>query len=258
MPTEGQTGTAPDGTRVVWRNGRAVPLDAPGRVAKLSAPLQRDEIGDIENIQGAVGMNGMLDRTGEQIDRGELKLGPLQNVISQTRNAVGLSDQSSRNFASFRSNLEKLRNDSLRLNKGVQTEGDAQRAWNELFTNLNDENLVQQRLNEIEAINQRAIANRQQVITARRQAQGVAPSDTSTYARGTREQPIDLTNGGSRAGLAPGVYYRGPDKKLRRNENGDAGNPIVDERPAKKTGGKVKTSAVRAMSDDDLKRQLGL
>lgn len=197
---------------------------------KLSAPLQRDELADVENIQAAVGMNGMLDKTAAQLEDERLQLGPVRNLVSQGRNFLGMSDDVSRNFASFKSNLEKLRNDSLRLNKGVQTEGDAQRAWNELFTNLNDQNLVKQRLSEIEAINQRAIANRQQVIQARRQNQNVPAVDVNIYAQGSRNQPVDLSRGESRSNLAPGTYYTDPYKNLRRNENGDAGNPKIDPR----------------------------
>ena len=69
---------------------------------------------------------------------------------------MGKSDDVSRNYGTFKTSLEKMRNDSLRLNKGVQTEGDAVRAWNELFENLNDEQYVLQRLKEIQKTNARA------------------------------------------------------------------------------------------------------
>jgi hypothetical protein len=207
------------------RRGVAVP-----NTAKLNAPLQRDEIADIEGMQTAIGTNGMLDRTAGQLDSGDLDLGPVRNFVSQARNKLGMSDQSSRNFASFRSNLEKLRNDSLRLNKGVQTEGDAQRAWNELFTNLNDEALVKQRLAEIQDINARAVANRKQTIQARRSAQNVPAADVNALSAGGRGNPVDLSHGESRNALAPGLYYKDPYGNTRRNENGDRGNPKIDPR----------------------------
>lgn len=97
-----------------------------------------------------------------QVESGELKLGPVSNLVGQGLNMAGMSTQNSRNLATFKATLEKLRNDSLRLNKGVQTEGDAQRAWNELFATINDPELVKQRLTEIEAINDRA-ANLQEL-----------------------------------------------------------------------------------------------
>lgn len=122
-----------------------------------------------------------LDALEKQIDSGALKLGPVDNRIAQARNFLGASTQESKNFASFQSTLEKMRNDSLRLNKGVQTEGDAQRAWNELFANINDPGVVKQRLQEIKAINSRAANLHQMNVENIRANFGVEPLDTSGY-----------------------------------------------------------------------------
>lgn len=208
---------------------------------KLATPLQRDEIAEAKEIQAAVGMSGMLDRTNDQLSNGSLELGPVRNLQSRMQNFFGQSDAPSRNYASFKSNLEKLRNDSLRLNKGVQTEGDAQRAWNELFTNLNDEALVKQRLAEIDAINQRAVADRTRTMQFRRQAQGVGPIDTNVFTLGSRQNPHDLSGGQPRESIAPGAYYRDPWKNVRRNDNGSRGNPKID--PA--TGRQIKEAPAR-------------
>jgi hypothetical protein len=116
----------------------------------------------------------------KQIDSGKLSFGPISNAINQGRNMAGLSNEESRNFSSFKSNLEKLRNDSLRLNKGVQTDGDAQRAWNELFQNINDTKLVSQRLNEIKAINARAVDLRKREVEDVRNNYKQAPYDFGT------------------------------------------------------------------------------
>lgn len=43
----------------------------------------------------------------------------------------------------------------------------------------------------------------------------------------TKENPIDLSSGGSRQPVPRGAYYRDPQGNIRRNDNGDAGNPIV-------------------------------
>lgn len=224
QPQDGQTAiNRTTGERAVYQNGVWVKIGN----NKLNPGLQKEEDADIGAIQGAVGMNGMLDKTAGQIQDGGLNLGLVQNTMARLKNFVGASDESSRNFASFRANLEKLRNDSLRLNKGVQTEGDAQRAWNELFTNLNDKDLVMQRLNEIEAINERAIANRRQVIENRRSSQNVGPANPNIF-RGSRSNPIDLSKGQSRNVLAPGTFYNDPYGNLRRNDNGDRGNPKID------------------------------
>ena len=110
----------------------------------------------VDAIGTASGINAQLTKVAEQIKDGTLSFGPVSNAMSSARNSLGMSNEQSRNLASFKSTMEKLRNDSLRLNAGVQTDGDAQRAWNELFQNINDTDLVKQRLVEISAINKRA------------------------------------------------------------------------------------------------------
>jgi hypothetical protein len=48
---------------------------------------------------------------------------------------------------------------------------------------------------------------------------------------GTQERPFDLSSGQSRSSIPKGAFYRDPQGNLRRNENGDAGNPIVTPPP---------------------------
>ncbi|MNY53581.1 hypothetical protein D3C86_1893470 [compost metagenome] len=104
------------------------------------------------------------------------------------------------------STLEKLRNDSLRLNKGVQTEGDAQRAWNELLANINDPKLVEQRLGEILAINQRAGELRGLSNDSMRANFGHDPMDYSQYLN----LPAAVGQGGAptESGSYPAVSVR--------------------------------------------------
>jgi hypothetical protein len=118
-----------------------------------SVVKQQDAI--IDRLTTARSIQSDMAAFARQIDEGKLDFGPVRNLVNQGRNLAGASNEESRNFASFKSGLEKLRNDSLRLNTGVQTDGDAQRAWSELFQNINDRDLVRQRLREIEAINAR-------------------------------------------------------------------------------------------------------
>lgn len=115
--------------------------------------MQNDIVEKVQISQGLqVDMGAVLDL----VQGGKMNLGLIQNLVSQGRQAVGMSDEASRNYGSFMAKLEKARNDSLRLNNGVQTEGDAQRAWKELMANLNDQKFVEQRLQEIGIINARA------------------------------------------------------------------------------------------------------
>lgn len=115
-------------------------------------------LGEIETAQT---INSELGRFDQLLANGELNLGPVTNLRSGALNRLGISDPNSTNYAEFRSTLERLRNDSLRLNNGVQTEGDAQRAWNELISNINDEKVVRRQIQRIQNLNERAIQFRQ-------------------------------------------------------------------------------------------------
>lgn len=155
--------------------------------------LQNDQL-DAIGIAGSISAD--LDAVQKQIEGGKLDLGLLKNFISKGRNTLGVSNENSKNFNSFMTTLERLRNDSLRLNKGVQTEGDAQRAWNELMGSINDKEVVKQRLIEIKAINERAINLRKMNVDQIRSNYGQEPLDTSGYSRqapavGAASNPVD-------------------------------------------------------------------
>lgn len=147
----------------------------------LPAPALKMQQSDLEAIGIASGTQADLGAIEKQIADGKLNFGGLSNLINKGRNAVGMSTEESRNLSSFKSTLEKLRNDSLRLNAGVQTDGDAQRAWNELFENINDGGVVKQRLAEIKRLNARAVSLRKLNIDNVRANYGMDPLDTSKY-----------------------------------------------------------------------------
>jgi len=146
---------------------------------------------DLDAIGTASAINSDLSAVQAQIDSGKLEFGPLKNLGNLVKNKTGMSDEKSRNFASFKTTLEKLRNDSLRLNKGVQTDGDAQRAWNELFDNISDQGVVKQRLAEIQRINERAVNLRKMNVDSVRANYGKEPLDTEGY----ESQPSALGGG---------------------------------------------------------------
>lgn len=153
----------------------------------LPPTLQKLEDADVEAVGLVDNINGELGRFNKMIGDGSLQLGPLANANSAVRNALGVSDQNSQNYESFKSTLEKVRNDSLRLNKGVQTDADAQRAWNELLTNINDPKVVQQRLGEIQRLNDQASALKRGLVDNRRRNQGLEPLDIDGILAGQRQ-----------------------------------------------------------------------
>lgn len=134
----------------------------------LSPGFQKAEDEILTDLQSLNTINGQLKRFGTMINEGKLNLGLYNNAKSQFQNYIGKSDENSVNYADFKATLEKLRNDSLRLNKGVQTEGDAQRAWNELFANINDPKVVVNRLEKIQEWNGKAATFKRNLIAQRR------------------------------------------------------------------------------------------
>lgn len=149
----------------------------PAKPMPTSALKMQQE--ELDTIGAASGIQSDLAAFDKQIEDKKLNLGVVSNLINQGRNLAGMSTEQSRNLNSFKATLEKLRNDSLRLNKGVQTDGDAQRAWNELITNINDPKVVRQRIAEIRALNDRAVQLRRLNVDTIRNNFGQAPLDVS-------------------------------------------------------------------------------
>lgn len=162
-------------------------------VPKLPTSALKMQQEELDAIGTSSTINADLSAISKQLESGKLKLGLVDNLMGKAKNIVGASDEQSRNLASFQATLEKLRNDSLRLNKGVQTEGDAQRAWNELVANINDPGVVKQRLGEIQKINERAANLRRMNVDNIRANFGVDPMDTTGYSN----QPAAVGGGGS-------------------------------------------------------------
>lgn len=174
----GQMGASPDELRqmVIGRDGAA----AGAKPMPTSALKMIQEETNAANTANAI--NKSLSTHLSRIESGKLRFGMASNLLSQGRIAANMSDEEDRNWQEFRSDLERLRNDSLRLNAGVQTDGDAQRAWNELVANLNDTEYVKQRLQTIKRLNERAEALRRQNIEMIREnygqgQYGAAPPD---------------------------------------------------------------------------------
>lgn len=69
------------------------------------------------------------------IDDGKLDLGMYKNWINSGKNIAGMSDEQSRAYGQYNRFTQNLVNDNLRLNKGVQTEGDAYRELKAIGSN---------------------------------------------------------------------------------------------------------------------------
>lgn len=179
--------------------GGALPAPPAPKPLPVGALKLQQEAAEAISIAG--GIKADTAAITKQLDSGTLKLGPIKNLVSGARNFIGESSENSRNFASAKASLEKLRNDSLRLNKGTQTEGDAVRAWNELFANINDQEVVRKRLAEIQNINVRAINSHELTIKNIRDNYNAAPVDTSSRAN-VPPAVTDAANGKARPPLS--------------------------------------------------------
>jgi hypothetical protein len=151
--------------------------DAPKPMPPSALKLQQDEL---DAIGAASSINADLSAYEKKINDKKLKLSLPENLTARALNYIGASTPETQEFASFKADMEKMRNASLQLNKGVQTEGDAVRAWNELFENLNDSSVVKKRLQEIQNINKRAVVLRKNNIDVIRANYQLSPLDTST------------------------------------------------------------------------------
>lgn len=203
------------------RNNRAR-LEAKAKPPEAK-PLPTAALKMVQEGKDAIGtassINADLGAIDKQITEGKLKFGPLSNLANEGLNAMGASTEESRNFATFKANMEKLRNDSLRLNKGVQTDGDAQRAWNELFQSINDTKVVQQRLGEIQRLNDRAVQLRKLDIDGVLQNYGHAPMDTSSYT--DQKSAVGGQPAARAQAPAAGATVRGEGGKQYRFKGGD-------------------------------------
>ena len=97
-----------------------------------------------------------------QIDDGTLDLSLGGNVEGGLRNYFGFSNPNSVNLATFKANLQKIRNDILIMHKGVQTEGDAKRAMDTILSNPNDEKVVRAQMERLRELNKLASKLQQQ------------------------------------------------------------------------------------------------
>jgi hypothetical protein len=112
----------------------------------------------VDDAKQAIGTAGastkLVDDALTKLQSGKVKLGLVNNATARARNAMGSSSEASLTYADIKQTFEKLRNNYLLLAKGVQTEGDATRAWNSEIgeSAQNDNALAIQQLNKAKGL----------------------------------------------------------------------------------------------------------
>ncbi|XQA72066.1 D-Ala-D-Ala carboxypeptidase family metallohydrolase [Xanthomonas sacchari] len=153
----------PDGTLRAIPGG---PADKPTVAEKPMPAGAIKQVFDLQDqLQGSENVMAMTKKHLARLDAGQLDVRPGAAAEGFLRNKAGLSDENSRNLAEWQADKMDLVNESLRLNKGVQTEGDANRAIQALME-ASDAASLKQSMERLQGINQRAIDLRQRQITA--------------------------------------------------------------------------------------------
>jgi hypothetical protein len=119
--------TNANGALETKQNPNAEAATAPkAKISESSLKNVAKTIDDYDFINSTAGQAAdILD----DIKTGKLDLGMLKNAGNTARNMAGMSDDQSRSYARYTRFIQDLVNSNLRLNNGVQTEGDA---WREL------------------------------------------------------------------------------------------------------------------------------
>ena len=164
--------------RIAAAEKERAPLPADARKAEES-DFQAIEAHDniVEDISGIIEDFGYDPETGEF--NGPLQIGPA-GAITGTLGVMGLGSEN-KDTALARQEFDRFKtrliNESLRLNKGVQTEGDAQRVAAELGDARNNASAYAA-IQELLRINERARANKVAAIDRRRARFGVGGTET--------------------------------------------------------------------------------
>ena len=145
----------PDGSKTVIKSTSPKPL------SDKSLAMRSEAKQDILLIDKN---NEEMEKIVNQIDTGKLDLSFINVKKYDLMNTVGMSDEHAQNYALAKAQIQKQINESLRLNKGVQTEGDAQRAANEIMQNWHNPTIVIDALRRLMSYNEVARKAKQQTI----------------------------------------------------------------------------------------------
>ena len=155
-------------------------MDAAAMGGQGQAPMPTSALKMINELNSDIGSttstNGRIQETITALDTGQLQLGPMRNVFNKMRNGLGLSNEESQQYERMTSNIHAMANEVLLQANGVQTEGDAQRAYNTIISsNFSDPQVVKQALQQLKAINEKTLEIKRANLNGIYQNYGQAP-----------------------------------------------------------------------------------
>lgn len=127
---------------------------------------------DLATAYETVDLAKQVDGQIKSLIANKVDFSPAKNAALATKSAFGSTEPEVLAYNDFKRFQTKLINDTLRLNKGVQTEGDAVRAANELSKARSTQDVINS-LQKIRDINAQAVATKNQIVTTRRKSGGL-------------------------------------------------------------------------------------
>lgn len=151
VPFAGAQQPTSGGPTIVTRNGREFIVRNAGTPREEYEELRAQETGPelpaniLNRKQTLVGDAGTFANTASRasqiaslIESGGLKLGPIENPLSEGKILTGNSDENAIRYSELKRFVTESVNAVLNIAKGPQTEGDARRAMKQIMDNLND------------------------------------------------------------------------------------------------------------------------
>ena len=167
-----------------------------------------------ESVAAIGGFNNIAQSASDwakKLREGEVPVTPMGKIESAIRNKTGFSDEGSREYGSFNTFVEKMRNDLLLLAKGVQTEGDAKRALAAIVAAGNDPQLLADAMEKAAMVNQKAANLEKGKLSLVRKNYGLPDIDLQKVT-GQPQQPSTLPAGAKQVATSGGKkVYQLPD-----------------------------------------------
>jgi hypothetical protein len=165
--------------------GPKVIVSKPEPPKPLPPKLQEAEDENLEAIRSFSDTNADLQELTRQIDKGDINLSLVGNALTKARTFVGIGGDAGTKLSGLETTIKRIRDQTLLLNKGTQTENDAKRALETLVGSMNDENKVRAALIKIAKYNQSALKTKSLLIQNRRKSYGLELLDLTPYYSGT-------------------------------------------------------------------------
>ncbi len=170
-----------------------------GKNAGGSSPLPVSALKELLGVEDALGgtqvLADIISKNAQRLADGSLRVSPTSSLLARGRTFAGIATPGDVNYNEWQADLTKIVNESLRLNKGVQTEGDAQRAANELMS-ANDPATAAAALKRLAGFNQQAVELQQRKAAlingnyGRSASPGAMPSAVEAFGGGAAPAPV--------------------------------------------------------------------